>query len=166
MLIPYHQLPENAKIWIYQSSRNFNVEEVAELSIEIENFVEAWQSHQIPVYGFGSLYYRRFIVLFADEDKVNVSGCSIDSSVKFIKEMEQKYQVNFFDRMKICYKIQEQMVGSFSMLEIENYLAQEKIKKDTIVFNNLVQTKIEFEQKWEVSIENSLFSKYLLAKSN
>jgi hypothetical protein len=52
MLIPYHQLPENAKVWIYQSSRNFNVEEVAELSIDIEAFVEAWQSHQVPVLWF------------------------------------------------------------------------------------------------------------------
>ncbi len=164
MLIPYNRLPENSKVWIYQADRTFNLDEVSTIELAIEDFVENWKSHQVEVPAYGALYYRRFVVLIADNAQVNVSGCSIDSSVKLIKELEQAYQVNFFDRMKVCYKIQEQMVGSFSINQIEELLNNGKINKDTIIFNNLVANKLDFEQKWETPLSDSLLSRYLLVK--
>lgn len=161
MQIPYHQLPQNAKVWIYQANRNFTAEEVAEVSLLIDKFVESWQSHQANVPAYGALYYRRFVVLMADTEQVNVSGCSIDSSVKLIKEIEINFGINFFDRMKVCYKIQEQLVGSFPLQDIESLLVAGKIDENTIVFNNLVADKNTFEQEWELPLKNSLFSRYI-----
>lgn len=166
MYLPYHQLPSNAKVWIYQADRNFSTEEVASITMLIENFVQNWQSHQVDVPAYGALYYRRFVVLLANHDEVNISGCSIDSSVKFIKELESVYGVGFFDRMKICYKIQEQLVGSINFNQIEEKIQEGKLNENTIVFNNLVQTKDELEGKWEIALKDSFFSKYLLQKSN
>ncbi len=155
MLTPYHIMPDTAKVWVYQANRSFTQEEVWDISDILENFVDRWKSHQRDVKGFGALYYRRFLVLMADEAAADVSGCSIDSSVKLIKELEQAYDLNFFDRMKVCYKITNDLIGSFPVNQLSDMLESGKINHDTIVFNNLVYTKKAFEENWQVSLKNS-----------
>ena len=44
MLTPYHILPEDAKVWVYQANRSFTQDEVWEISDILENFVDRWQS--------------------------------------------------------------------------------------------------------------------------
>ncbi len=160
MLTPYHILPDSAKVWIYQANRSFTPEEVWDISDILENFVDKWQSHQRDVAGYGSLYYRRFLVLMADESKCDVSGCSIDSSVKLIRELEQAYDINFFDRMKVCYKITNELVGSFPLQQLSELMEKGKLTEQTIIFNNLVSTKKEFETQWEIPLKESLFIKH------
>ncbi|MFN8238389.1 MAG: hypothetical protein U0T77_09475 [Chitinophagales bacterium] len=160
MLTPYHLLPETSKVWIYQANRSFTPEEVWDISDILENFVDRWQSHQRDVAGYGSLYYRRFLVLMADESKCDVSGCSIDSSVKLIRELEQAYDINFFDRMKVCYKITSDLVGSFPLQQLNELLEKGKLTEQTIIFNNLVSDKKEFETKWEIPLKESPIIKF------
>lgn len=160
MLTPYHILPDSAKVWIYQANRSFTPEEVWDISDILENFVDKWQSHQRDVAGYGSLYYRRFLVLMADESKCDVSGCSIDSSVKLIRELEQAYDINFFDRMKVCYKITNELVGSFPLQQLSELMEKGKLTEQTIIFNSLVSTKKEFETQWEIPLKESLFIKH------
>ncbi|MFN8281655.1 MAG: hypothetical protein U0U67_00470 [Chitinophagales bacterium] len=162
MLTPYHIMPPTAKVWVYQANRSFTQEEVWEISDILENFVDRWQSHSRDVKGFGSLYYRRFLILMADEDACDVSGCSIDSSVKLIKELEQAYDLNFFDRMKVCYKITNDLIGSFPFHKLNEMLETGKINDETIVFNNLVATKQELEISWAIPLKDSAFAKFAL----
>jgi len=41
-------------------------------------------------------------------------------------------------------------------------LGNGKINEDTIVFNNLVETKIDFETKWEISLKDSPYFKFVM----
>lgn len=159
MLTPYHIMPETSKVWIYQANRSFTPDEIPEIVDIIENFVDSWKSHQRDVKGYGAMYHRRFIVLMADEDFCDVSGCSIDSSVKLIRELQNEYKVDFFDRMKVCYKITDALIGSFPLPQLSNLLQEGKINDDTIVFNNLVATKKDFETNWEVPLKHSPFAR-------
>lgn len=162
MLTPYHIMPETSKVWVYQANRSFTQDEVWDISDILENFVDQWKSHQHDVKGYGSLYYRRFLVLMADEDATDVSGCSIDSSVKLIRELEQAYDLNFFDRMKVCYKITKDLIGSFPLPKLNEVIESGKINDDTIIFNNLVSTKKEFESNWEIPFKNSPLAKLVI----
>jgi hypothetical protein len=152
-------MPETSKVWVYQANRSFTQDEVWDISDILENFVAQWKSHQRDVKGFGSLYYRRFLVLIADEDATDVSGCSIDSSVKLIKELEEAYDLHFFDRLKVCYQITSELIGSFPLNKLNEMIESGKLKDDTIVFNNLVSTKKEFETNWAVPFRDSPYAK-------
>ncbi|MBK9355291.1 MAG: ABC transporter ATPase [Bacteroidetes bacterium] len=145
MLYPIQQMPDDSKVWIYQANRQLTLEEIGEMEQLIEGFVEKWEAHKQSVKGFGGIFYKRFIVLMADESVAEVSGCSIDGSVRLIKEIEQAFDLNFFDRLKITYKITNQLVGSFALSQINDLWEKSSINENTIVFNNLVQTKGEFE---------------------
>src|SRR5438045_4420399 len=88
----------DSRVWIYQSSRLFTINEALQIEEMMNQFVESWQSHGAPVKGAAYLFFGQFIILIADERATGVSGCSTDSSVRLIKEIEKKIGVNMFDR--------------------------------------------------------------------
>ena len=98
---------DDSRVWIYQSSRLFFISEALEMETMLNDFVKQWNSHGTPVKGFANIFFGRFIVFMADENATGVSGCSTDSSVRLIKEIEKKYNVNMFDRLMLCFYIKE-----------------------------------------------------------
>jgi hypothetical protein len=144
-----NDLPGHSRIWVYQSSRKFDSAETNLVHTLVQRFVTDWTSHKVGVTGDGALLHNRFIILMADESKVGVSGCSIDSSVRFIKTLGEQLDINFFDRWNIAY-IKNNEVHSCCREEFEKLVDEKTITDDTLVFNNLVRTKNEFETNWQI----------------
>ena len=149
-----NNLPNEARVWVYQSNKKFNAEEAIVIQNEINGFVKEWTSHKTEVEGDGKLVYDRFVVLMADEDVVKLGGCSIDSSVRFIKYLGEKFNANFFDRWHIAYFKNNEVV-SCSRSEFEKLVETSEVNDDTIVFNNLIFTKADFETKWQIPYKES-----------
>jgi len=150
----YQDLPADAKVWIYQADRAFTDYEAITIQRKLDAFVADWTSHKKDVKALGQLYYNRFIVLMADERSFRVSGCSIDSSVAFIKELGQTLEVDFFNRFNIAY-IQDDKAYVADKQQFRELFEQGKVDENTIVFNNLVQTKEEFENNWQIPLKES-----------
>jgi len=147
------------KIWIYQADRFLSDKEVEEISASLHAFVETWAAHGSALAGKGYIKYNLFLILEVDETQAGVTGCSIDSSVRFIKELEQKFDVNFFDRMKVSFKDATGTVRLVDRAAFEQLLKQGEVTADTIVFNNLIQQGEELSTKWEVPFKESWHSK-------
>ena len=47
----------------------------------------------------GSVLMNQLVVLAVDQDVMNASGCSIDSSVRLMKQLGTELKVDFFDRL-------------------------------------------------------------------
>ncbi|MFX7025331.1 hypothetical protein ABTI08_20805, partial [Acinetobacter baumannii] len=71
---------DNSRVWIYQSSKLFTLEEAFAIEDMLIQFVSNWKSHGTPVKGYANLLFGQFIILMADETATGVSGCSTDSS--------------------------------------------------------------------------------------
>ncbi len=108
-----HLLPPdfspNSRVWIYQSNRLFSLSEALDIEAAINEFCEEWTSHEAEVKAFGNLFFGQFVVLMTDETAGGVSGCSTDSSVRFIKDLGNRYRVDFFDRMNLAFIIKEKV---------------------------------------------------------
>lgn len=143
-----------SKVWIYQSNRQFSQAETQEIQQQLDDFTAQWKAHGHQLQAKALIPYGFFIVLIVDETLANVTGCSIDSSVKVIKEIEATYQVDLFNRFNMAYKIGDQVYVN-SKEDFETLITSNQINAETIVFNNLVQTLSDFEQKWEVSMAQS-----------
>jgi len=106
-----HLLPEafaaDSRVWIYQSNRLFSLSEAIQIEDLLEKFTFNWQSHGVPVEGYANLFFGQFIVLMADESATGVSGCSTDSSVRLIKEIETLFSVTLFDRQLLAFIIKD-----------------------------------------------------------
>lgn len=154
----FEALPKNAKVWIYQSNKPLGDDEVQAIEPQLKEFIDNWSSHSRKVMADGKLLYNRFLVLAADETMFTVSGCSIDSSVKFVKSLEQQFNIDFFDRFNIAYKKGEE-IASATRKEFQQLIEKGQVDDQTIVFNNLAATVEELETKWQIPLQDSWHAK-------
>jgi hypothetical protein len=152
------QLPadfaSDSRVWVYQSNRLFTMQEVLYVEELLKNFADSWQSHGSPVKGYGNVFFGQFIVLMADERATGVSGCSTDSSVRLIKQIETMFNVNMFDRQSLAFVVKDK-VQLLPMTQLQYAIDNQFISPDTLYFNNIVQTKEELEKKWIVPVKDS-----------
>ena len=150
----YKDLADQSRVWIYQSNRKLNDDEVIEIKKYGKQFIDSWAAHGSDLQAAFEIFYNRFIVLFADETQVKASGCSIDSSVRFIKDIQNAYQLDLFDRMNIAF-MDGNKIDSLRMTDFQNALASNRLTENTIVFNNLIETKKGFMDSWQVPLKDS-----------
>lgn len=148
------EFSDNARVWIYQSSRPFVEREESEINEQLHQFYIQWQSHGTPVKGWAKLLFKQFIVIIADENDFKVSGCSTDSSVRVVKSIERQYEVNMFDRMLLTFLINEK-AQMLPFNQVQFAIDRGYIKKDTPVFNNVLETKADLFEKWLVPLEET-----------
>lgn len=143
-----------SRVWVYQSSRLFTMSEALEIEEMLKNFTNIWKSHGVSVKGTAYLFFGQFIILMADERATGVSGCSTDSSVRLIKDIEQRFGVNMFDRMSLAFVVKDK-VQLLPLSQLQYAFDNKFITPDTLYFNNLVQTKEELETQWIIPVKDS-----------
>ncbi len=160
MYVPFDQLPDHSRLWIYQSSRPFSQEEQLQISVILKTFCEQWNAHHQPLNSSFDIRFDHFIILSVDEGIHAASGCSIDSSVAVIQQIAQQFGVDMFNRLDQALLLDEQVVVK-SLTEIKKELAAETLSEDTKVFNNLVKDLAEFKSGWIVPITDSWLSRFV-----
>ena len=148
----------DSRVWIYQSSRLFSLSEALEIEMMLKEFVAEWLSHGVPVKGAGYLFFGQFIVLMADETTTGVSGCSTDSSVRLIKQIEKKFGVDMFDRFLLAFvkdKSGSHQIQLLPIQQLQYAIDNGFISADTLFFNNVVQSKEELENNWIIPVKES-----------
>lgn len=157
--------PPQSRVWIYQSSRLFSLSEALEMETLLNKFSAEWRSHGAEVNAYSNLFFGQFIILMADETNVGVGGCSTDASVRFIKDLGQRFGTDFFNRTNLAFLIRDK-IQVLPMSQVQYALDNGFINADTLYFNNLVQTKQELEKNWIIPVKNSWLSSRLTLKVN
>ncbi len=148
----------NSHVWIYQSSRVFNLSEAIQIEELLKNFASEWKSHGTPVKGFANLFFGQFIIFMADETASGVSGCSTDSSVRLIKNIEKDFQVDMFDRQMHAF-IMNERIQMVPLSQINNFLEEGLLTPNTLYFNNTILTKKELLKEWIIPVKKSWLAK-------
>ncbi len=159
MYVPFEDLPNHSKVWIYQSNRKFSDEEFSEIDILLKEFIDNWAAHGTSLEASYNLKYNRFIILAVNQDNQIATGCSIDASVKFIQDLEQKYEVDLLDKMNVTFKTGE-FIAHKPLIEFKKMVKDKAISAETIVFNNLVNNLEEFNTSWEIPAIDSWHSRF------
>jgi len=147
-----------SRVWIYQANRLFSIDEALETEEILKEFVRDWKSHGTPVKGAGYLFFGQFVVLIADETATGVGGCSTDSSVRMIKDIERRFGLNLFDRASLAFIIKDK-VELLPLSQVQYAIENGFIDAATLYFNNTVQTKEELEKKWIIPLKESWLAK-------
>lgn len=146
-----------SRVWIYQSDRKFTSVEENQILNKLAVFTNQWKAHGNELLAKAEIRYGFFIILTVDESQAGVTGCSIDSSVRLIKEIENEYHVDLFNRFNIAYRVDDE-VKVQGKEDFETLVNIKQVTPETIVFNNMVQTLAELDSKWEVPFKNSWHS--------
>jgi hypothetical protein len=143
-----------SKVWIYQSDRAFTAEEVTAIEQKLAEFTSQWKAHGHQLQAKAEVLHNFFLVFTVDEASAGVTGCSIDASVRVVKELEQQYDVDLFNRFNMAYLVEDKVVVA-NKEDFETLINIKAVGTKTIVFNNMVQTLADFESKWQVPFEES-----------
>ena len=150
---------DSSRVWIYQSTRLFSIDEAFQIENILTDFVANWASHGAKVKGYANLFFGRFIIFMADETATGVSGCSTDSAVHVVKNICSRFNVDMFDRLLLAFIIKDK-VEQLPLSQLSYAVEQNFISKDTLFFNNVVLNKKQLENNWIIPVADS----WLVAK--
>lgn len=152
-------LNKSSRIWIYQSDTIFDKKTEDEITKILQQFNSSWKAHHHKLQSDFLIKHRAFIILIVDESSNAASGCSIDSSVKIIKQIESNLNLNFFNRNIVAYKKENEIFLDI-FESFQHKIDRGEVTLDTIVFNNLIHTLEDLETKWEVPISMSWHKRF------
>ena len=158
----FDSLNTDSRIWIYQATDFMPFEIVERASARLINFLNDWNAHGKELQASFKIMYDRFIVVALSEASYQATGCSIDKLVRQIQELEQELNISLMDRTQIAYRDRDnQMIDTMHMVNFRAALESGDLDKDTTVFNNLVETKGDLKNHWEVPLSKSWHKQWL-----
>ncbi len=158
-MTPFDGLPDYSRIWIYQADRTLTGKEIKEIQQMSDEFTSLWVAHGKGLKAGARTFYNQFLILSVNEKINGASGCSIDSSVDFIRQLENRYRINFLDRSKIAY-LSGKDVNLTDRRSIKGKIESGEITGETLIFNNLIETKEELNHKWLIPAKESWMKRY------
>jgi len=160
MFVDYKSISEDAKVWIYPSSRKFYPTEIVEVEQKIKAFVKNWKVDDENFKVSYQFLYNRFIVLIADDENATLSNADIDASVSFILKLQENYKIELLDKMNVCFK-QGEFVQYKELKDFKKLIKTRAVTGKTIIFDNLVSNNYDFKNFWELPISESWYNRFL-----
>lgn len=146
----FNNFPNNSRLWLYQTDRALTPTEMDWLSGELKGFVKEWAAHGTKLWADGALVNPYFVAFVVDESVTAPSGCSIDSSVKFLKASGKELQVDFFTRMKVCMDNQG-LIEQINFSEFQN----KQLTGEELIYDALISTLDELRNSWPRKVKES-----------
>jgi hypothetical protein len=159
MYISFDQMPEFARVWVYQADQKFTESGEKLIRERLTQFCEGWNSHGGLMPTSFEIIDNQLLVLAVDESRLGASGCSIDSSVKALRELENLLKINLTDQGKITLKNGSGELNVIPALGIKSRVASGELDPESAVINPLIQTKADLKNLWQ-PVRNSWLSRY------
>jgi hypothetical protein len=156
-VIPFDQLPETTRLWIYGAERKFTEAESETAAEQMSRFLQEWTAHKRELAVGWQLKFARFFLIAVDESQMAASGCSIDSMVHNLRGLESLLNIEIMGTTaKVFFRDEEDQVRCVTRLEFRELVRHGTASPDTFVFDNTIQTLRELRQdKWEVPMSAS-----------
>lgn len=159
MYLPFEDMPDEARIWVYQADRPFDEKEKTWIISKLVTFCNQWNTHGSLMPSSFDIKYDQFIVLAVDESKLGASGCSIDSSVKILREIETELDINLLDSGKVSY-MDSHGVKVALLPEIRKHINDGSLQAQSKIFNPGVNKIADLEKQWLIPADHSWLKKY------
>jgi hypothetical protein len=164
MFVPSQSIAPDSRVWIYQSNRKFTSAESTTIASFLSDFCDEWVAHDQPIKASYEIRYDQFIILFADENFNSTSGCSIDSSVRAIKELEALTGLDLLNRKFVPF-LKDNAVFLLDLSRLKQFYAEGMWDEHTLTFDNMVTSKADLETKWIIPAGATWLKRYAHAES-
>lgn len=164
MFVPFSNISPSSRLWIYQADRKFNEREKSFISNYLTSFTQRWSAHNEALKTSFDIRYDQFIILAADESHNAASGCSIDESIRAIKNLEKELGVDLFNRNLVAFITGREAITLIPLNDLKQKYNEGTWNEDTLTFNNLISVKSQLETDWLVSAGNTWLKRYVPMK--
>ena len=145
----FDHLSSESKVWIYTSDRFFTDKDREEIAGAMKQFLPQWAAHGNSLFGDYAIEHNRFLILAVDESQLGASGCSIDTSVRFIKDLGAYLKIDFFNRLNMVIE-NEGVLEMVHVSDVKNY-------PQAYVFNPMITRLDDLRENWKISVAESPF---------
>ena len=159
MYISFEDISPKARVWIYHAARTLSSDEVSKVEEAGQEFTNSWEAHGKPLEASIKIFHHQFVVIAVNESYNMTTGCSIDASVGFIRNMAAALQIDMFDKSQVAF-LNGDAVYLTPLKNIKSNVAEGIITGETFTFNNLVTDKSTFEQHWLTPAKNTWLARY------
>ena len=160
MIVDFKTMPDNSRIWIYQSNRDFNELEIGIINDKTISFLDNWQAHGKDLECSYSIIDKRFIIIAVNESVNPIGGCSIDFSLQLIKDISNNIGIDLLNRLVVNYKL-DNRIESLSLSDLKNKIKDGNFSPETIIFNTAINSKSDLLNNFEIDIRSSWLSKFI-----
>lgn len=154
MYVPFDQLPDDSRIWIFQSDRLLSEEEIESINPILNFFISDWTAHQQTLRASFTFLHNHFLIIGVDENMAIASGCSLDKVFHVVRACGQKINTDFLNRLHIAAMIQN-VITLHSVKQILDIAENRNNNEPLMIFSNIIETKSEMKNNWLIPIEKS-----------
>jgi hypothetical protein len=148
------------RVWIYTISKALTDEQLQQLTLQGQSFVNQWTAHEQKLAAQFSIEKKRLIVVKVDEHVYGASGCSIDKLTRFVKQLETEYSIELLNRLLVAYKDKE-AIEVVPTSSIKTLLQNQTITESTKIYNTAITSEAE-QQTWLQDLKDTWLKKYLV----
>lgn len=163
MQVEFNQLPPTARVWIYQAERPLTDAELAAVEPLLAQFAEDWTSHGQALQAAAEFRHGLFLVIGLDEAVAGASGCSIDSSVRFVRELEQRLGAGLLEKTTLAFLCNTNVV-LLRHSELRSAIASGTVQEDTLYFDNTLTNKSKLDSAWPAPAGQTWLARYFVGQ--
>lgn len=149
-------LPKTSRAWLYTADRVLTAEEQAGLRAAIETFLLEWVAHGQSLQASWRLEGGRCLVIALDERSPNATGCSIDTSVRWLQGLGEQTGVDWMNRNIVTYF--NNNASKWVDVPLASFWAARKagvVNNNTLVVNAVIMSKMECDPTLVCSFQSS-----------
>jgi hypothetical protein len=162
MYIDFEKLPEDARIWVYLADKNLAESEMNAVGDYLKIGMQTWAAHGEPLIGGFTFLENLFLIIGVDQKAHLPSGCSIDASTRWIKEINAKFGIDFLTRAIVVNNTNSLEI--LPVFQIKQYVEKGLIQANSVIYDQQISTKSELPTGF-LKPANELFGRYFLEKA-
>ena len=163
MFIPFNKIGDDSRCWVYQVDKKITSLEKKFIEKKIQYFCETWTSHNAPIKSSFIIDLDYYILLFADGQETNISGCAIDEQRKIIEKISEELKIKISTYNKIGVFINNKLIF-LSKKEIIDRINKYEMSSNSEIINITIKNKKEYQKKWIRTIKESWMKNILTKK--
>jgi hypothetical protein len=147
----FNKFSDDSRVWLYQTDRALNENEISLIQSKLSVFVKEWAAHGNKLWANADVINPYFIAIAVDDSLTPPSGCSIDASVKELQGLGKVLNIDFFTRMKVTYEY-EGDVTQIPFADLSN------LENSTLIYDTLISNLGDLRKNFPVKLEKSSFA--------
>lgn len=159
MIVPFDSLPENARIWIFPSSRLMEKGEQDALLESAFAFLQEWTAHNNSLYASAKVEDDMFLVVAVDESFSGASGCSIDKLHRFIKDAENRFENRLLERLNVVFPGNPVSMVHFS--KIQDMIKAGELDAERLVYDTTISDLGQFRRHFRAPLRETWLNRFL-----
>jgi hypothetical protein len=154
MVVEFDKLDDNSRLWIYQINRALTIDEEERLLQSTASFLTEWTAHGSKLAASAKIVGHRLLIIAADEAYAEASGCSIDSQVAFLREIQLKMNIDLFSRINIFY-FEKDELRSMEINDFKSKIAAGELSDETLFYNTTIHKKEQLKDGFIIPVKDS-----------